>query len=82
LFLKQGPSNHGLANVALAGRGARRRLPSTFSSSTRWAMWQAFWLLGYIGGHTNMHVAFSVCVRNYFPFRRWSWLIGGEISAR
>ena len=36
---------------------------------------QAFWLLGYIGGHTNMHVAF-LFVSGIILVSGLVWLIG------
>ena len=36
---------------------------------------QAFWLLGYIGGHTNMHIAF-LFVSGIIFISGLAWLIG------
>jgi hypothetical protein len=38
---------------------------------------QAFWLLGYIGGHANMHVAFLVVSGIIFA-SGLTWLLGAK----
>jgi len=38
---------------------------------------QAFWLLGYIGGHTNMHVAFLFVSGMIFA-SGLAWLFGAK----
>ena len=48
---------------------------STFSSSTRSAMCRRSGCLGYIGGHTNMHVAF-LFVSGIIFLSGLAWLIG------
>jgi MFS transporter, Spinster family, sphingosine-1-phosphate transporter len=57
LFLNTGPSNTALANVSLpavrATAFAVNILVIHFFGDV-----QAFWLLGYIAGHANMHIAF------------------------
>jgi len=57
LFLNTGPSNTALANVSLP---AVRATAFAINILVIHALGdvQAFWMLGYIGGHTNMHVAF------------------------
>ena len=57
LFLNTGPSNTALANVSLPAVRATAFAASIFVIHAFGDV-QAFWLLGYIGGHTNMHVAF------------------------
>jgi MFS family permease len=57
LFLNTGPANTALANVSLP---AVRATAFAFNIFIVHALGdvQAFWMLGYIGGHTNMHMAF------------------------
>src|SRR6476620_8245227 len=57
LFLNTGPSNTALANVSLPAVRATAFAANIFVVHAFGDV-QAFWLLGYIGGHTNMHVAF------------------------
>jgi predicted MFS family arabinose efflux permease len=57
LFLNTGPSNTVLANVSLPAVRATAFAVNIFVIHAFGDV-QAFWLLGYIGGHTNMHVAF------------------------
>src|SRR6266496_1248303 len=57
LFLNTGPSNTALANVSLPAVRATAFAANIFIIHALGDV-QAFWLLGYIGGHTNMHVAF------------------------
>src|SRR5438874_11712198 len=57
LFLNTGPSNTALANVSLPAVRATAFAANIFVIHALGDV-QAFWLLGYIGGHTNMHVAF------------------------
>ena len=57
LFLNTGPSNTALANVSLPEVRATAFAANIFVIHAFGDV-QAFWLLGYIGGHTNMHVAF------------------------
>jgi len=59
LFLNTGPSNTALANVSLPAVRATAFAMNIFVIHALGDV-QAFWLLGYIGGHTNMHVAFLV----------------------
>ena len=57
LFLNTGPSNTALANVSLPGVRATAFAVNIFVIHALGDV-QAFWLIGYIAGHTNMHVAF------------------------
>src|SRR5213082_740303 len=57
LFLNTGPSNTALANVSLPAVRATAFAANIFVIHALGDV-QAFWLLGYIGGHTDMHVAF------------------------
>jgi hypothetical protein len=58
-FLNTGPSNTALANVALPSvRATAFAINILFIHA--FGDVQAFWMLGYIGGHRNMHVAFLV----------------------
>src|SRR5437867_8216728 len=57
LFLNTGPSNTALANVSLPAVRATAFAVNIFVIHALGDV-QAFWLLGYIGGHTSMHVAF------------------------
>ena len=57
LFLNTGPSNTALANVSLPAVRATAFAVNIFVIHAFGDV-QAFWLLGYIGGHTDMHVAF------------------------
>src|SRR2546430_6937603 len=53
LFLNTGPSNTALANVSLPAVRATAFAVNILVIHALGAV-QAFWLLGYIGGHTNM----------------------------
>ncbi|PYL10297.1 MAG: MFS transporter [Verrucomicrobia bacterium] len=57
LFLNTGPSNTALANVSSPAVRATAFAVNILVVHALGDV-QAFWLLGYIGGHTNMHVAF------------------------
>ena len=59
LFVNTGPSNTALANVSLPAVRATAFAVNILVIHALGDV-QAFWLLGYIGGHTNMHVAFLV----------------------
>jgi MFS transporter, Spinster family, sphingosine-1-phosphate transporter len=74
LFLNTGPSNTALANVSLPAVRATAFAANIFVIHALGDV-QAFWLLGYIGGHTNMHVAF-LCVSAIIFASGLSWLIG------
>jgi MFS family permease len=58
-FLNTGPSNTALANVSLPAVRATAFAINIFFIHALGDV-QAFWMLGYIGGHANMHVAFLV----------------------
>jgi MFS family permease len=74
LFLNTGPSNTALANVSLPAVRATAFAASIFVIHAFGDV-QAFWLLGYIGGHTNMHVAFLVVSGVIFA-SGLVWLLG------
>src|SRR5439155_51385 len=77
LFLNTGPSNTALANVSLPAVRATAFAVNIFVIHAFGDV-QAFWLLGYIGGHTNMHVAFLFVSGMIFAFclvwEEWSCL--------
>jgi MFS family permease len=74
LFLNTGPSNTALANVSLPSVRATAFAVNILVIHALGDV-QAFWLLGYIGGHTNMHVAFLV-VSGIILLSGAAWLIG------
>src|SRR5438477_310037 len=74
LFLNTGPSNTALANVSLPAVRATAFALNIFVIHALGDV-QAFWLLGYIGGHTNMHVAF-LFVSGIIFISGLAWLIG------
>jgi MFS transporter, Spinster family, sphingosine-1-phosphate transporter len=74
LFLNTGPSNTALANVSVPAVRATAFAVSIFVVHAFGDV-QAFWLLGYIGGHTNMHVAF-LFVSGIILLSGVAWLIG------
>ena len=74
LFLNTGPSNTALANVSLPAVRATAFAANIFVIHAFGDV-QAFWLLGYIGGHTNMHVAF-LFVSGIIFLSGVVWLIG------
>ena len=74
LFLNTGPSNTALANVSLPAVRATAFAASIFVIHAFGDV-QAFWLLGYIGGHTNMHVAF-LFVSGIIFLSGLVWLMG------
>ena len=74
LFLNTGPSNTALANVALPAVRATAFAVNILVVHALGDV-QAFWLLGYIGGHTNMHVAF-LFVSGIIFLSGVAWLIG------
>jgi MFS family permease len=57
LFLNTGPSNTALANVSLPGVRATAFAVNILAIHVFGDV-QAFWLIGYVAGHTNMHIAF------------------------
>jgi MFS family permease len=76
LFLNTGPSNTALANVSLPAVRATAFAANIFVIHALGDV-QAFWLLGYIGGHTNMHVAF-LFVSGIIFASGLAWLIGAK----
>jgi MFS transporter, Spinster family, sphingosine-1-phosphate transporter len=74
LFLNTGPSNTALANVSLPAVRATAFAVNIFVIHAFGDV-QAFWLLGYIGGHTNMHVAF-LFVSGIILLSGVAWLVG------
>jgi MFS transporter, Spinster family, sphingosine-1-phosphate transporter len=74
LFLNTGPSNTALANVSLPAVRATAFAVNILVIHALGDV-QAFWLLGYIGGHTNMHVAF-LFVSGIILLSGIAWLIG------
>jgi MFS family permease len=74
LFLNTGPSNTALANVSLPAVRATAFAANIFVIHALGDV-QAFWLLGYIGGHTNMHVAF-LFVSGIIFMSGLAWLVG------
>jgi len=74
LFLNTGPSNTALANVSLPAVRATAFAVNILVIHALGDV-QAFWLLGYIGGHTNMHVAF-LFVSGVILLSGLAWLIG------
>ena len=74
LFLNTGPSNTALANVSLPAVRATAFAVNILVIHALGDV-QAFWLLGYIGGHTNMRVAFLVVSGIIFA-SGLAWLLG------
>jgi MFS family permease len=74
LFVNTGPSNTALANVSLPAVRATAFAVNILVIHALGDV-QAFWLLGYIGGHTNMHVAF-LFVSGIIFASGLAWLIG------
>lgn len=79
LFLNTGPSNTALANVSLPAVRATAFAANIFVIHAFGDV-QAFWLLGYVGGHTNMHVAF-LFVSGIIFLSGLVWLIGVKFLA-
>ena len=79
LFLNTGPSNTALANVSLPAVRATAFAANIFVIHAFGDV-QAFWLLGYIGGRTNMHVAF-LFVSGIIFLSGLVWLIGVKYLA-
>ena len=76
LFLNTGPSNTALANVSLPAVRATAFAVNILVIHAFGDV-QAFWLLGYIGGHTNMHVAF-LFVSGIIFLSGVAWLVGAK----
>ena len=79
LFVNTGPSNTALANVSLPAVRATAFAVNILVVHALGDV-QAFWLLGYIGGHTNMHVAF-LFVSGIIFLSGLVWLIGVKYLA-
>jgi len=79
LFLNTGPSNTALANVSLPAVRATAFAANIFVIHAFGDV-QAFWLLGYIGGHANMHVAFLFVSAIIFA-SGVTWLLGVKYLA-
>lgn len=79
LFVNTGPSNTALANVSLPAVRATAFAVNILIVHALGDV-QAFWLLGYIGGHTNMHVAFLV-VSGVMCASGLIWLLGVKYLA-
>jgi len=73
-FVNTGPSNTALANVSLPSVRATAFAVNILVIHALGDV-QAFWLLGYIGGHANMHVAF-LFVSGIIFLSGLAWLIG------
>jgi MFS family permease len=76
LFVNTGPSNTALANVSLPAVRATAFAVNILVVHALGDV-QAFWLLGYIGGHTNMHVAF-LFVSGIIFLSGLAWLVGAK----
>src|SRR5438876_4699733 len=74
LFVNTGPSNTALANVSLPSVRATAFAVNILVIHALGDV-QAFWLLGYIAGHANMHVAF-LFVSGIIFLSGLAWLIG------
>jgi hypothetical protein len=74
LFLNTGPSNTALANVSLPDVRATAFAVNILVIHLLGDV-QASWLLGYIGGHTNLHVAF-LFVSGIILLSGVAWIIG------
>jgi MFS family permease len=79
LFLNTGPSNTALANVSVPAVRATAFAANIFVIHAFGDV-QAFWLLGYIGGHVNMHVAFLFVSAIIFA-SGVTWLFGVKYLA-
>ncbi len=80
LFLNTGPSNTALANVSLPAVRATAFAINIFFIHALGDV-QAFWILGYVGGHANMHVAFLV-VSGIILASGLIWLFGAKYLPR
>jgi MFS transporter, Spinster family, sphingosine-1-phosphate transporter len=74
LFLNTGPSNTALANVSLPAVRATAFAINILIIHALGDV-QAFWLLGYIGGHTNIRIAF-LFVSGVILASGLAWLAG------
>ena len=76
LFLNTGPSNTALANVSLPAVRATAFAVNIFVIHALGDV-QAFWLLGYIGGHSNIRVAF-LFVSGVILASGLAWIFGAK----
>jgi MFS transporter, Spinster family, sphingosine-1-phosphate transporter len=79
LFLNTGPSNTALANVSLPAVRATAFAVNILIIHALGDV-QAFWLLGYIGGHTNIRVAF-LFVSGIILASGVAWIFGAKYLA-
>jgi MFS transporter, Spinster family, sphingosine-1-phosphate transporter len=79
LFLNTGPSNAALANVSLPAVRATAFAANIFVIHALGDV-QAFWLLGYIGGHSNIRIAF-LFVSGIILASGIAWLLGVKYLA-
>ena len=79
LFLNTGPSNTALANVSLPAVRATAFAVNIFIIHALGDV-QAFWLLGYIGGHSNIRVAF-LFVSGIILASGVAWIFGAKYLA-
>ena len=76
LFLNTGPSNTALANVSLPAVRATAFAVNIFVIHALGDV-QAFWFLGYIGGHSNIRVAF-LFVSGVILASGLAWIFGAK----
>jgi MFS family permease len=76
LFLNTGPSNTALANVSLPAVRATAFAVNIFIIHAFGDV-QAFWMLGYIGGHSNIRVAFLFASVIIFA-SGVAWILGAK----
>ena len=79
IFLNTGPSNTALANVSLPAVRATAFAVNIFIIHLLGDV-QAFWLLGYIGGHTNIRIAF-LFVSAILVASGIAWIAGAKYLA-
>lgn len=79
LFLNTGPSNTALANVSLPAVRATAFALNIFVIHALGDV-QAFWLLGYIGGHSNIRIAF-LFVSGVILASGIAWILGAKYLA-
>lgn len=79
LFLNTGPSNTALANVSLPAVRATAFAVNILIIHALGDV-QAFWLLGYIGGHTNIRIAF-LFVSGIILASGIAWIFGAKYLA-
>jgi MFS transporter, Spinster family, sphingosine-1-phosphate transporter len=79
LFLNTGPSNTALANVSLPAVRATAFAVNIFVIHALGDV-QAFWLLGYIGGHSNIRIAFLFVSAVIFA-SGIAWILGAKYLA-